>query len=625
MIRRILLFFSALVLFCAALPATEIGDLGDGSEARSESPTAVEGGETETIVITAVSERLQGGESAATAWADAEMIGASGAKTAADALKLLPGVHLNSNGTRSSLGSVSLRGSRSNQVLILIDGVPMLDPAGSGGYDLSKIPAETIERIETVKGGGSALYGDGAYAGAVNIITKSGGNGGGVRYFFNSQEGHELSGGFSLSSRKNKGLSGNFEASILYDPYDLKIVGGDTIVDAVLGYAQWGVSKVSDRWEVRYRSFFNETYNIEEIGNRLSVLSQSNSVSWSFADSGEKCRRYAGQFALNFYNLQWTPAESGFRDENFSTVLLLKNSAAFEAAGERWSLTASVGGDLKTELVSAYFSGFLHRTSIAPSAAVSVAFCDSRRPIGVFDAGARLDVMAGDRTLVFPSVWGGFSFYFDEEKRYGLKVSAGNAFRAPTMSELYYSYGNISAAPDLKSEKAVHTDASFFFRILDSMELSLGWFYRHEIDAVYFENNSFRNLPTADFNGAEVSFLGTFLFGKESALDLNAQYELNYGFYSDGVPFDLNHRHIFRSLISYRYGEWFSAFVRADVYSGFADIKPFVDLSGGLRGGYKGFFLELGVKNLLNRELRYHNYTSVVPRSWSCGIGYRAE
>lgn len=618
------------LFFCVRpplLPAQAADSGGALPESANGEDTAVESFATETIVITAAAESLKAGASAATARVDADMIAASGAESAADALKLLPGVHLNTNGTRSSIGSVSLRGSRSNQVLILIDGVPMLDPAGSGGYDLSKIPADTIECIETVKGGGSALYGDGAYAGAINIITKSGesGRSGHVRYFFNSQEGHELKGGFSLGSKTVPGLSGHFSASILYNPYDLKIVGGDTITDAVLGYAQWGVSRITGRYEIRYRSFFNETYNVEQIGNRLSSLSQSNTLSWSIGNPGEKCRDYTGQFALNFYNLQWTPAGAGFTDENFSSVLLLKNSASFAASGDRWALNASVGGDLKTELLNAYFAGFLHRTTVSPTAAVSVAFSDRRgRPVGVFDAGSRLDVMAGDRTLVFPSVWGGFSFYFDREKRYGVKTSAGNGFRAPTMSELYYSYGSVTAAPDLKAEKAAHLDVSFFFRILDSMELSAGWFYRHETDTVYFDNNTFRNLPAADFNGAEVSFLGAFLLGKDSIVDLNLQYELNYGFYNDGTPFDLNHRHIFRSLLSYRYGEWFSAYVRTDVYSGFADIKPFTDLSAGLMGSYKGFFLELGIKNMLDLELRYHNYTSVVPRSWSCGIGYRA-
>ena len=123
---------------------------------------------------------------------------------------------------------------------------------------------------------------------------------------------------------------------------------------------------------------------------------------------------------------------------------------------------------------------------------------------------------------------------------------------------------------------------------------------------------------------AEFSFLGSWLFGRYSAVDLTLNYELNYGRYRSGEPFDLNHRHIFRAAASYGCGEWFRFYLNADVYSGFADIRPFVDLRGGVKGSYKGFFLELGVKNLAGMELRYHNYTSVVPRSWSCAVGWRA-
>ena len=166
--------------------------LPSGSVPGEETEIVAESGgeEAEVITVTAAAESLKAGASAAAAWIDAEMIAASGAETAADALKLLPGVHVNSNGVSSSIGSVSLRGSRSNQVLILVDGVPMADPGGSGGYDPFKIPADAIERIEVVKGAAAALYGDGAFAGAVNIITKSGGKGGGARYFFKSQEGY---------------------------------------------------------------------------------------------------------------------------------------------------------------------------------------------------------------------------------------------------------------------------------------------------------------------------------------------------------------------------------------------------------------------------------------------------
>ncbi len=54
---------------------------------------------------------------------------------------------------------------------LLIDGLPSLS-ALAGVYGLEQLPAELIERVEIVKGGGSALYGPGAVAGVINVITR---------------------------------------------------------------------------------------------------------------------------------------------------------------------------------------------------------------------------------------------------------------------------------------------------------------------------------------------------------------------------------------------------------------------------------------------------------------------
>jgi vitamin B12 transporter len=101
-----------------------------------------------------------------------EQLAAAGALTIADALERVAGVALKDNGTAGSLQSVSLRGSTSAQVLVLVDGVRLND-SRQGAPDLSRIPVDNIERIEILRGGTSALYGADAVAGVVNIITKN--------------------------------------------------------------------------------------------------------------------------------------------------------------------------------------------------------------------------------------------------------------------------------------------------------------------------------------------------------------------------------------------------------------------------------------------------------------------
>ncbi|MDD5491162.1 MAG: TonB-dependent receptor [bacterium] len=75
---------------------------------------------------------------------------------------------------QASLGNaqiLSIRGVPGQQVLVLLDGFPLNSPS-LGLTDLSQIPLENIERIEIVRGAGSAVYGPNAIGGVVNIITK---------------------------------------------------------------------------------------------------------------------------------------------------------------------------------------------------------------------------------------------------------------------------------------------------------------------------------------------------------------------------------------------------------------------------------------------------------------------
>lgn len=88
-------------------------------------------------------------------------------------------VGLEINGSSSTAGknlSYYVRGGKSYQVLILIDGIPVVDASGIGfQYDLRLLPAEQVEGIEVMKGAASTLYGTGAATAVVNITLKKSG------------------------------------------------------------------------------------------------------------------------------------------------------------------------------------------------------------------------------------------------------------------------------------------------------------------------------------------------------------------------------------------------------------------------------------------------------------------
>ncbi|MFH0802047.1 MAG: TonB-dependent receptor [bacterium] len=131
-------------------------------------------GESDIKVVVTAERTLQPvGESiASTTVIPARQIRESGAQTAADAIRLAPGVVLRQAGQPGSAATAYVRGAKQNQVLVLLDGQRLYSPAFFGGTDLSKIPAADIERIEIIHGPVSALYGSEAIGGVINIITR---------------------------------------------------------------------------------------------------------------------------------------------------------------------------------------------------------------------------------------------------------------------------------------------------------------------------------------------------------------------------------------------------------------------------------------------------------------------
>ncbi|MBJ7313623.1 TonB-dependent receptor plug domain-containing protein [Rugamonas sp. CCM 8940] len=108
----------------------------------------------------------------------AEDIVASGASELDQIMETVPGVHVNRGAvTYESLYIIRGVGGGSNvnpQVLMLVNGLPQTEIYnGDKGNYANAIPLTNVARIEIIRGPGSALYGADAFAGVINIITKS--------------------------------------------------------------------------------------------------------------------------------------------------------------------------------------------------------------------------------------------------------------------------------------------------------------------------------------------------------------------------------------------------------------------------------------------------------------------
>ena len=105
-----------------------------------------------------------------------EIIGArelrqSAGSSVSDALRNMPGVFVQDYGATGAMKNLSVRGTSSQHVLVLLNGT-RLNSFQNSIADLSLIPLGNVERIEVLRGGAAALYGSDALGGVVNVITK---------------------------------------------------------------------------------------------------------------------------------------------------------------------------------------------------------------------------------------------------------------------------------------------------------------------------------------------------------------------------------------------------------------------------------------------------------------------
>ncbi|MEH6456228.1 MAG: TonB-dependent receptor [Cocleimonas sp.] len=90
-----------------------------------------------------------------------------------DVLKRVPGVSIRNQGGSGKLTSISLRGTNSGHVLVLIDGIKV-GSATAGTTPFEHISLSQVERIEVLRGSRSSLYGSEALGGVIRIMTQKG-------------------------------------------------------------------------------------------------------------------------------------------------------------------------------------------------------------------------------------------------------------------------------------------------------------------------------------------------------------------------------------------------------------------------------------------------------------------
>lgn len=156
MLKSFLYASAALAAMTGAASAESVGDEGVVVSATRIATPVAQVASSITVITAADIERRQD-------------------RSLPDVLREVPGLSITQTGAAGGQASLFMRGTNSNHVKLLVDGIDMADPSTpTGAADISKLLAGDIAKVEVLRGPQGALYGSDAIGGVINIITKVG-------------------------------------------------------------------------------------------------------------------------------------------------------------------------------------------------------------------------------------------------------------------------------------------------------------------------------------------------------------------------------------------------------------------------------------------------------------------
>jgi len=360
-----------------------------------------------------------------------------------DLLTGRPGISIANNGGPGKSTSVFMRGTESDHVLVLVDGIK-IGSATSGGASLQDIPVEQVERIEIVRGPFSSLYGSEALGGVIQIFTRrpQGAFSPNASAGIGSQNLQRLSAGAS-GRAKDAEHGGWYVINAAHENTDgINAYRGTRNFDPDKdGYRNnsltlQGGYRFSETWDADVRAFRAE-------GNNEYDGSLNNEADTVQQVIGGRVRYVPGE------RLKFTASLGSSADlsENFLDGVY---SSTFDTRRELGSLQADI--DIATGLLTLGFDWLGDKVNSNTDYAR-----DRRINRGVFgqwqqafgtqslQVSARRDddsQFGGETT---GSVLWGWNF----TRSLRLSASYGTAFKAPTFNELYFpGYGNPDLGPE---------------------------------------------------------------------------------------------------------------------------------------------------------------------------------
>ena len=443
-----------------------------------------------------------------------------------EALADVPGVNMLGSGGKGTVNGedyIMINGDK--RVLVLIDGRRVnLGSSGTAGANFLP-PVEAVERVEVLKGGGSALYGTDAVGGVINIITKKGSDVGNkitLRAVGGSWGTEEY--GLTASGSNENGLGVFIAASKeRRGNFDYKNQHGDVVELKNSGYNTEGINLkldqvIGDDDRITFAfdhinseggaPFGTPVYSLSEKFDRLN-----NNVSlrydWNETDNNQGyIQIYRNHQHAHFYSPK-SENINDFIDE--TTGFEAQQNIKFNDSNE---ITVGVAY-YKTEVEN--ITEYKGKRSINNKAV----FIEDRWKLNdtwQINTGVRYDRHNEFGSEVTPKV--ALNKKLNDDSN--VYLSWGKVFNAPTTDELYYQNATMKGNPDLQAEKGdvwtlggntklgekTNLSASVFYSEIDN---AIDWYYTGDLSTIpdgyggYLKITSYKNNNKEKRRGLEIS------------------------------------------------------------------------------------------------------------------------
>jgi vitamin B12 transporter len=441
----------------------------------------------------------------------------SGAPDVPALLRSLPGVEVVQSGGLGSVSSIFMRGTNSDHVLVLLDGV-RIDSATSGTTALEHIMLDSIERIEVVRGNASSLYGSEAIGGVIQLFTKQGK---GVPAFnasagAGSHDTQHLAAGFSgaVQDTSFSVNAGKIRTDGVSAINPLLVPGvnpnnngydNDTLSAQVKHALNADHALSASLFSTRGNTSFDNPYNlaVSDVNNTVANIDKlALSSDDQLGESWHSQVRLAQGIDDSHTYLNGAPAYRYQTRNNqlaWQNNLKITDSQHVDLAAEY--LDQSVSSDTlytqTSRTVSSLLGGY-----VGEFGAQQIQF--NLRQDDYSDFGTANTGLLGYGAKVTDAL--------------RLTATISTAFKAPTFNDLYYplqnygAYGSYVGNPNLRPERSQNREAGLHYAANGQ-----------RIDAVYFDNRirdliepdnlfagSVINIDQAQITGQELNYAGDF-------------------------------------------------------------------------------------------------------------------